>query len=83
VLIAVLVGLSNPLAAYYISPMFTNYVSHDEAPWTNLVSVVLLLAAASCVWPSSRAPSATEPSRTSPEAVGTPPSAGPMSLGPA
>jgi hypothetical protein len=53
--VACLIGLSNPLAAYFIGPMFTGYMSHDDPPWSGVVSTVLLVAAAAFVWPSSRA----------------------------
>jgi hypothetical protein len=68
VAVAVLVGLSNPLAAYFIAPIFTGYVSHDEAPWTGLVSVVLLLVAAACMGPSSRGTLDKRSVRTAPDA---------------
>lgn len=56
VIVALLVGLSNPLASYVIGPVFTWYVSHDDTPWVEVLSAVFLMVASVLVWPSSRAP---------------------------
>jgi hypothetical protein len=61
-LVALLVGMSNPVASYFIGPMFVGYVSHDDTPWVEVVSTVFLVIASVLVWPSSRPPApATTP----------------------
>lgn len=54
VVAALLLGLANPLADYFIGSAAVGYVSHDYTPWVEAVSAVLLLSAALVMWPSTR-----------------------------
>lgn len=67
--VACLVGLSNPLVAYFIGPIFTGYLSHDDPPWSGAVSTGFLFVAACFVWHSSRAPAPAHDRQTELEAV--------------
>lgn len=70
-----MIGLSNPLAAFFIGPMFTGYMSHDDPPWSGVVSTVLLVAAAAFVSPSTRAPAHVDDRHTLRQAVAGEPAA--------
>jgi hypothetical protein len=51
---ALLLGLANPLADFFIGSAVVGYVSHDHTPWVETVSAALLLSAALVTWPSTR-----------------------------